>query len=175
MKKLFESKKGNKNWSARCTNNFYKTALFTVLTTFTGQYLETIMVCQKILRMGQQKTHTQKTYKISIGFDSINVDFFGSSRQLDRIEISLVFDKDDKHTATYDSYNIKLAAKYINTVKLSNFTEMYSLTNEKKYDTDNLTQKHLLYQQFVAWSCNGCSNLPWSDYINNPVYQELID
>ena len=32
MKKLFESKKKcNSNWSAaRCTNNFYKTALFTV-------------------------------------------------------------------------------------------------------------------------------------------------
>ena len=46
---------------------------------------------------------------------------------------------------------------------------------KKKYDTDNLTQKHLLFKQFVAWTCNGCRTAPLSDYINNPVYQELID
>ena len=38
-----------------------------------------------------------------------------------------------------------------------------------------MTQKYLLYKQFVAWSCNGCSTAPLSDYRNNPVYQELID
>ena len=32
-----------------------------------------------------------------------------------------------------------------------------------------------MYKQFVAWSCNGCSTAPLTDYINNPVYQELID
>ena len=39
---------------------------------------------------------------------------------------------------------------------------------------DNPTQKYL-YQQFVAWSCNGCSSAPLTDFINNPVYQELIN
>ena len=46
---------------------------------------------------------------------------------------------------------------------------------KKKYDVDNSTQKYLLYKQFVAWSCNSCSTAPLIDYINNPVYQELID
>ena len=32
-----------------------------------------------------------------------------------------------------------------------------------------------MYKQFVAWICNGCSTAPLTDYINNPVYQELID
>ena len=32
----------------------------------------------------------------------------------------------------YDSYNVELAAKAIKSVKRSNFTEVYSLTNEKK-------------------------------------------
>ena len=41
--------------------------------------------------------------------------------------------------------------------------------------TDNLKQKNLLYKQFVVWSCNGCSTAPLTDYVNNPVYQELID
>ena len=40
---------------------------------------------------------------------------------------------------------------------------------------DNLTQKHLLYKQFVAWACDGCSVAPLTDYINNPIYQELVD
>ena len=42
------------------------------------------------------------------------------------------------------------------------------------YDTDNLPQRHLLYKQFVAWSCNGSSVAPLSNYMNNPVFQELI-
>ena len=47
------------------------------------------------------------------------------------------------------------------------------MTNEKKYDVDNLTQRHLLYKQFVAWSCGGWTVAPLSDYINNLVFQEL--
>ena len=74
------------------------------------QYLETIMVSKKILRMGVQKTPIQKTYEMSVGSDTINVDFLGSNRQLAGIylEISLVFDKSDKHTTIYDSYNTEL-------------------------------------------------------------------
>ena len=33
----------------------------------------------------------------------------------------------------------------------------------------------MLYKRFVARSYNGCITAPLSDYINNPVYQELID
>ena len=31
----------------------------------------------------------------------------------------------------------------------------------------------MLYKQFVAWNCNGCSIAPLTDYIHNPIYQEL--
>ena len=84
------------------------------------QYLETIMVSKKILRMGVQKTPTQKTYEISIGSDSISSDFLGSNRQFYWLEISLVYSKSDKHTTIYDSCNAELAAKYIKSLKLSN-------------------------------------------------------
>ena len=47
------------------------------------QHLETIMVPKKILRMGAQKTPLQKTYEISAGTDSLNVEFLGSNRQFD--------------------------------------------------------------------------------------------
>ena len=82
--------------------------------------------------MGTQKTPLQKTYEIHTGQDSIHVDFLGANRQFDWIELSLVYNKSDKHTMIYDSYNHELAAKWIKSVRLSNFTEIYSLTNEKK-------------------------------------------
>ena len=46
---------------------------------------------------------------------------------------------------------------------------------KKQYDIGNFTQKNLLYKQFVAWSRNGCSTAPLTDYINNPIYPEMID
>ena len=142
------------------------------------QYLETIMFSKKIFMMGVQKTPIQKKTKkneINIGTDSINIDFLASNRQFDWIELSLIYDESDKHTIIYNSYNVELAAKTMKSVKLSNYTEIYSLTNEKKYDINNLTQKYLLCKQFVAWSCIGSNVAPLTDYINNQIYQELIN
>ena len=62
----------------------------------------------------------------------MNIDFLGSNRQFDWLEISMVYDKCDKHTTIHDRYNVELASKYIKSVKLPNFPEIYSLTNEKK-------------------------------------------
>ena len=139
------------------------------------QYLETIMVSKKIIRMGAQKTSIQKSYKIKKGSDSLNIEFLGANRQFDWIEISIVNDKSDKHTTIYDSYNQELAAQNTKTLKLSNFTEIYSLTNEKKYSIDNLTEKHLLYKQFVVWHCNCSSVAPMIDYTDNPIYRKLLN
>ena len=123
--------------------------------------------------MGAQKTLIQKTYEIQKGSDSLNIAFLGGNKQFDWIEISIVPDKSDKHKTIYDSYNREMAAQLIKSLKLTNFTELYSLTNEKKYDTDNLTQQHLLYKQFLAWSCSGSSVAPVSDYVDNPIFQKL--
>ena len=57
------------------------------------QHFETIMVSKKILRMGTQKTPLQKTYEISTGTDFLNVEFLGSNRQFDWLEISIVPEK----------------------------------------------------------------------------------
>ena len=99
----------------------------------------------------------------------------GANRQFDWIEIPIVPDKSDKHTTIYDNYNREMAAQLIKSLRLSNFTEIYSLTNEKKYDTDYLTQRYLLYKQFVAWNCNGSSVALLSDYMDNLIFQELPD
>ena len=81
--------------------------------------------------MGAQKTPIQKTYEINVGQDSLDIDFLGANRQFDQTELSLVYNKSEKHTIIYYSYNVEIAAKKIKSVKLANFTEIYSLTNEK--------------------------------------------
>ena len=83
------------------------------------QFLEAIMVSKKIFCMGVQKTQYRK-HEVRTGSDSVNIDFLASSRQFRWLEIYLVFNKSNKHTSLYDSYNGELAAKYIKLVKLSN-------------------------------------------------------
>ena len=68
-----------------------------------------------------------------------------------------------------------MAAELIKSVKLTNFIDLHSLTNGKKIQYRNLTQRHLLYRQLLAWSCNGSSVAPISNYIDNPIFQELPD
>ena len=53
-----------------------------------------------------------------------------------------------------------MASKILKSVRLTKFTEIYNLTNGKKYGTENLTQKHFLLK---AKCC------PLSDYMHNPV------
>ena len=100
--------------------------------------------------MGAQKTPLQKVYEIRTGTDSLNVEFLGSNRQFDWLEMSIGPDKSDKHTTIFESYNIEQAFKETKTLKLTNFTEVYSLANEKKSNIDKLAQRHLLYKQFVC-------------------------
>ena len=133
------------------------------------------MASKRILRMGAQKTPLQKSYEISTGTDSLNVEFLGSNRQFDWLEILIVPGKSDKQSTIYDSYNRELASQEVKTLKLTNFSEIYSLTNENKYDIDNLTQRRLLYKQFVARNCSCSSVAPLTDYMNNPIFQELSD
>ena len=102
------------------------------------------MVSKKILRMGAQKTPTQKTYEINVGQDSLDIDFLGLQRQFDWLELSIVYNKSDKHATIYNSYNTKLAAKTIKSVKLSNFIEIYSLTDKKKYDRQFNTKTSII-------------------------------
>ena len=85
------------------------------------QHLEIIMASKKILRRGAQKTPIQKTYEIQKGSDSLNVEFLGANRQFDWIEISIVPEKNDKHTTIYDSYNREMAAQLIKSLKTIKF------------------------------------------------------
>ena len=90
------------------------------------------LVLSKLLKKGKiSEDLTRETYEINKGADSLNVEFLMANRQFDWIEISIVLDKSDKYATIFDSYNRQLAAQEIKTLKLSNFTEIYSLANEK--------------------------------------------
>lgn len=102
-----------------------------------------------MLRIGIQRTPSQKAYEMAIGAQSFNVGFVGANRQFDWVEIFLVYDKSDKHNMIYDSYNVEKAATLIKSVGLENISESYSLTNQLKYDVNDKTHKHLLYKQFA--------------------------
>ena len=137
------------------------------------QYLETILFSAKVLQMGVQKTPCQKTYELQVGSQDFTVDFQGANRQFDWIEIYLVYDKSDKPLTPYDSYNAECASKFIKSLEFANISEQYSSTNTVKFDTDNDLQKPLLWKQYLAWHTNGCSTAPVTDFMNNPIAQEL--
>ena len=125
------------------------------------------------MRIGIIKTPYQKTYEKQIGSQEFTVDFKESDRQFDWLEVSLVYDKSDKHLIIYDSYNGECVVQKIESVELANISKAYSVTNTINIDTPNDTQKHMLWKQFVAWNCNGYSAVLISDYINNPTFQEF--
>ena len=103
------------------------------------------------------------------------VDFIGANRQFDWVEISLVYDKSDKHLTIYNSYNTECAAKLVKSLEFANVSKEHSATNMLKYDTTSDLHKHLLYEQLLAWHTDECSTALLTDFMNNPVAQELKD
>ena len=91
--------------------------------------------------MGLKKHHAKKQ-KINVRQDTLHIDFLYANRQFDWLELPLVYDKSNKHNTVYNSYNVEMVSKKIKSVKLTNFTEIYSLTSKKKKknDIDNLTK-----------------------------------
>ena len=73
----------------------------------------------------------------------------------------------------YDSYNAECASKFIKPLEFANISDQYSSPNTLKFDIDNDLQKHLLWKQYLAWHKNGCCTAPVTDFMNNPIAQEL--
>ena len=102
------------------------------------------------------------------------MDFKSCNRQFYWLEISLHYDKSDKHLTIYDTYNAECAPRVLKKIVPSSISNAYTTTNMMKFDISNDTQKHLLWKQYVALHYNGYTAAPVSDYINNPVFQELL-
>ena len=155
MKRLFESKDKVTTLGAPDAQFFFLKAPLIqyeqiLLAKNFRQYLETIMLFSKFLRMGIQKTLYQETYELQTGLQEFTR-IKCSERQFDCLEISLVYDKSDKHLTIYGSYIVKCAAKMIKSIELANISDAYSATNTMKFDTSNDIQKHMLWKQYVAW------------------------
>ena len=125
--------------------------------------------------MGVLPNPFQQTFEVATGAQTISVDFQGASRELNWLEISLVYDKSYVHEAVYDSYDVELAARLIESVKFVNASKAYSLTGKLSYDINNKDKKYEMYKMFVAYICNGARFAPLSDYKNNPIYQDMTD
>ena len=76
--------------------------------------------------------------------------FKGAQRQIDWLEISIVYVKSNQHTTIYDSYDLELAARLIRSLKFENTSSGYSLTGKLLYDLEKEDDKHLIYKMFVA-------------------------
>ena len=61
---------------------------------------------------------------------SIKINFKGLNRQIEWLEISLVYNKSDQYLAIHDSYDAELAAKFIEKITLENVQKTYSLTGK---------------------------------------------
>ena len=101
IKKLFEWKKKVNAISTPDAKIIFTKAPFLQYEQFLlaknfRQHLETIMVSKKILRMGVQKTPVQNHMKFLLDLTAY-IDLLGSNRQSDWLEISLIYDKSDKH------------------------------------------------------------------------------
>ena len=72
------------------------------------------------LRTGVISSPYQQSFEINTGTQSLNVNFHGLNKQIEWLEISLVFDKSDQHQTVYDSYHVELAAKYVQLLALEN-------------------------------------------------------
>ena len=178
MKKLFETNKEVANISTLDAQIVLMKAPYLqyeliILAQNFRQHLESILFSAKVLRMAEQKTPYLKTYELQTGRQDFSVDLIGANRQFDWIEISLVYDKSDKHLTIYDSYNAECAARMIKSLELRNNSEENSTTNTLRYDISNDLQKHLLYKKFVAWHMNECSTTPLTDFAWNPIAQKL--
>ena len=138
-------------------------------------YLKDILKEQNGVRMGVLPNPYQQTFEVARGAQTISVDFQGASRDINWLEISLVYDKSYAHETVYDSYGVELAAQQIESIKFVNASKAYSLTGKLSYDINNKDEKYLMYKMFVAYICDGATFAPLTDYKNNPVYQDMTD
>ena len=134
-----------------------------------------ILRSETALRHGILPAPFQQEFEISTGTQNFTCTFKGALRQTDWLEISIVYDKSYHHSTIYDSYNVELAAKQIKTIKFDNASSTYSLTGKLSDDLEKEDDKYQLYSMLAAFICAGSSVAPLTQYINNPIYQELTE
>ena len=123
--------------------------------------------------MGVLLSTYQQMFEINKGTQSLTVTFKGAQRQFEWLELSLVYDKSYQHLTIYDSYDLELPAKMVQSIKFENTSSTYSLTGKLEYNYKNHDEKNLLYKMFIAYNCYGCTTAPLTQNKNNEIYQEI--
>ena len=113
-------------------------------------YLSGILRSESALIMGVLPPPYQQLFEINKGTQSITVTFKGAQRQVQWLEISLIYDKSFQYLTTYDSYDLELAIKLIEKIKFQNTTSTYILMGIIEYNQGNYEEKKSLYQMFVC-------------------------
>ena len=145
------------------------------LTSVWESYLKEILSNENAVRMGVLPNPFQQTFQVATGARTISVDFQGAYREINWLEISLVYDKSYAHETVYDSYDLELAANLIESIKFVNASKAYSLTGKLSYDINNKDENCQMYKMFVAYICNGATFAPLTEYKNNSIYQDMTD
>lgn len=99
-------------------------------------YFNSPLRAKKAWRTGFQMIPYQQSFKINDGTQTINANYISSNRQFSFLEISLVYDKSDPCNI-YDSYDVEITSTKIQSLKVENASDSYSLTSKTKYDADN--------------------------------------
>ena len=136
-------------------------------------YFTGILRSDTALRQAVLPSPYQQLFRIGTGAQTFTCKFKGAKRQFDWFEISVVYDKLFQHTTIFDSFDLQLASKLIQTIKFETTTTTYSLTRKFSYDFEKDDDKNILYKMFIAKQCNGCSTAPLTQYKKNEIYQEI--
>ena len=83
----------------------------TTLTQQAALYANGILRSRTALRQGVLPAPFQQEFEISKGTQDFTCTFEGAQRQIDWVEISIVYDKSYHHNTIYDSYDVELAPK----------------------------------------------------------------
>ena len=84
-----------------------------------GNFLKQKCCHQRCYTWGYKKTPYQKIYELQVGSQEFTLDFKECKRQFYWLEVSLVYDKIDKQTTIYVSYNAECVARMIKNIELS--------------------------------------------------------
>ena len=97
------------------------------------------------LRQGVLELAYQQELEVKTETQDFTCTFMGAQRQFDLLEISIIYDKSYQHTTIYDSYDVELAAKTIQSTKFENTSSTYSLTGKLLFDLEREVMISLYY------------------------------
>ena len=179
LNKLFESNKvataipenpdAHINFFARPYIGYQETHL----TQQAGLYQNGILRSRTALRQGVVPAPFQQEFEVAVGTQNFTCLFQGAQRQIDWVELSILYDKSYHHETIYDSYDVELAPKLIKTIKFDNASTTYSLTGQIEYNLEKEDDRNILYKMLAAFQCGGYSSATLSQFVNNPVYQDM--